>query len=462
MAACVRVLIAGALLSSSSASDAQQQPAKPASPGIGAQSGPVQASECSRLRSGALAQIACALARGLHEAPSGVLVAAAPVTSDGRLEKPRALAARLAELVAGALGRGARHAVEPATLGNARALAASASSLVFVRAEIARGQLRVSADLYEVRERFWQRVRDPAPPPRAHAFASSRLDAELRTFLPPVPLVARNIDKARASGEDVIAVACDDTDDDGALELVWLGRRHVGVGRIRQGQVTPLRARPWSELSPIAPSPLREPLAGIAIDAGRHIDIGSSDRADGVRLDPALTPIAKLGRQIPWPTSGCAAIRDVALQGSIDPCTKGETRDARLRFPDGLDALAAAHVVERDGRVREYRAARSSQTGELVLRDDAGRNVSVAGAGAQLAVADLDLDGQAEIVTTSDTLDPRSDFVLVRTWHANGQLRERWRVPVPSGVLALATCPPENNGPRSVVVATRGALWVIH
>jgi hypothetical protein len=421
----------------------------------------VDESACIRLRGGALAQISCALARGLHAVPSGVLVVAAPITSDGRIEKPRALSARVAELLAGALGRGARYAPEPSSLGSARPLAAGASGLVFVRAEITRGQFRAVADLYEVRERFWQRVRDPAPAPRAHAFASSRLDAELRTFLPPVPLLARSLEKARTSGDDLIALACEDTDQDGALEIVWAGRRHVGVGRIRQGQLTPLAARPWAELSPVAGNPLREPLAGIAIHAGRFIDIGSTDRADGVRFDPALSPIAKLGRHIPWPTSGCAALGDVALQGTVVACTKGDTASTRIAFSHGLDALAAAEVVDRSGRLHEYRAARSSQTGELVVRHEGGRHVTLPGSGAQVALGDLDLDGQPEIVTTADSLDPHGDVVRVRTWQENGQILERWRMRVPTGVQALAVCPPESDGPRSVVVATRAALWVI-
>ncbi len=417
--------------------------------------------ECSRARAGALAHTACALARGLQDTPSGVLVVAAPVTSDARVDKTRALGARVAELLAGVLGRGARHAPDATTLGNARVLAAGASGLLFVRAEIARGQFRVTADLYEAHARFWQRVRDPAPAPRAHAFASSRLDAELRSFLLPVPLVARSIERARTSGDEILAVACDDTDGDGALELVWVGRRHVGIGRIRQRQLTPLFARAWSELSPIAPSPLRQPLGGVAIDAGHFIDVGSSDRADGVRLDPALTPLAKLGRQIPWPTSGCAALRDTALQGGIEACNAGDTLETRMTFPHRLDALAAAHVVERDGAVREYRAARSSATGELSVRDDAGRSLTLPGAGAQIAVADLDHDGQPEIVSTADTLDPTGDFVLVRTWQRSGQLLERWRVPVPSGVQAVAACPSESDAARAVIVATPGALWII-
>jgi hypothetical protein len=276
-----------------------------------------------------------------------------------------------------------------------------------------------------------------------------------------VPLVARSIERARTSGDDLLALACDDADGDGALELVWVGRRHVGIGRIRQRQLTPLFTRAWSELSPIAASPLRQPLGGVAIDTGRFIDLGSSDRADGVRLDPALTPLAKLGRRIPWPTSGCAALRDLALQGSIEACAPGDTLDARITFPHALDALAGAHVVERDGRVREYRAARSSATGELFVRDDAGRSLTVPGAGAQLTVADLDQDGQPELVTTSDTLEASGDFVLVRTWQSNGQLFERWRVPVPGGVQAVAACPSESDAARAVVVAARGALWVI-
>ncbi|HMJ12244.1 MAG TPA: hypothetical protein VK524_12555 [Polyangiaceae bacterium] len=418
------------------------------------------ASECNRLRAGALAQVTCALARGLSDAPQGALVVSAPIASDGRIEKPGALAARIAQLLAGALGRGAGHASEPSTLASARTLAAGAAALVFVRAEIVRGEFRVTADAYDVRERFWQRVRHPSPAPRAHAFASSRIDAELRAFFPPVPLVARQIDKARAA-EDFFALACEDADQDGALELIWAGRRHVGFGRIRQGQLSPLLERPWAELAPVAPHPLREPLAGIAVQPGRFIDIGLSDRANAIRFDPLLTPVAKLGRHIPWPAGGCAALRDIGLGGTIEACVKNEELPARVSFSEPLDALAAARIVERDGRVRDYYAGRSSSTSELIVRDETQRSVRIPASGAQVALADLDLDGQPEIVTGADTLDPQADYVLARTWQSNGQLVERWRVPLESGVNALAVCPVEGDRARTVVVATRAALWMI-
>src|SRR5687767_394585 len=105
----------------------------------------LNANDCRQLRAGVLAQVACMLARGLPDVPQGALVVPAGIVSDSRIEKPRALAARIAELVAGALGRAARHSDEPSTLTSARRVAAGAAALIFVRTEIARGELRVTA-----------------------------------------------------------------------------------------------------------------------------------------------------------------------------------------------------------------------------------------------------------------------------------------------------------------------------
>ena len=40
-------------------------------------------------------------------------------------------------------------------------------------------------------------------------------------------------------------------------------------------------------------------------------------------------------------------------------------------------------------------------------------------------------------------------------------LRERARMAVPSGIRAVAACPPDGGGVAPVVIATMGELWII-
>jgi hypothetical protein len=414
---------------------------------------------CSTGTRSALSELGCELARALPKLPAGTLVVAAPVTSDAPLAAAEALGGRLTSVVAGALGL--RGVEQPAALSRARTLASSAGTLLHLRPEIVAGELRVVADLYPVPKSFWDRVRDPRPSPSAHAFASRRLDAELRTFFPPVPLVAKRVDKATSSEPSPVAIGCGDLDADGALELVLVGRHRLSVGRIRSGRFVPSITRLWSELSPLSRAPLREPVGSLAISPGRHIDVGISDRLDTLRLSPTLAPLAKLGRRLPWPGGGCAHLVGLSVQPVIEPCAPGDPNPALDRPERPADALAGAHVARSDGKVVLVRAERVFNEPVALLKDDSGRSARVEGVGAQLAVGDLDGDGQPELVSGADVLDPGADALVIRTWQRDGQVVERQRLAVQSGVRALAVCPADSAGLSAVALATSGGVWIV-
>ena len=107
------------------------------------------------------------------------------------------------------------------------------------------------------------------------------------------------------------------------------------------------------------------------------------------------------------------------------------------------------------------RAERFFNESVVSLRDDAGKSVRLEPAGAQLAVGDLDGDGQPEVLSSADTLDPGADALVVHTWQDNGALVERYRIGVPGGVRAIAVCPPESAQLSAVALATPGEVWVI-
>jgi hypothetical protein len=408
----------------------------------------------------ALTEIARVIAAGLGPISDGALIVSSPLQSDGPIEKPQELAARLSALVAGAVGRNAR-SEGPMSLSRARAQATPVEQLIFLSAEIARGELRVRADSYRGKTRFWERLREPRPAPLGHAFAARRLDAELSRFLPPIPLVAKRIDRVRLQDRDWVALACGDSDQDGSLELVLVSRRRIEIARVQSGRLSPLVARSWNELGSVAPSPLREPIAGIAIGSRRFIDVGSSDRADALRFDPRLSVLARLGRRVPWAAGGCSSLAGVALSTTIEPCAKGDTPAPGPDFGQAVDAIASARIVNSAGKAHFYYAARLANSATVVLRDSAGKSARIEGVGAQLALADLDLDGQPELLSASATLDAREDFLSIRTWQSAGSISERLRMPVPAGVRALAVCPPESNGLLASVVVTGEELWVL-
>src|SRR5262249_35060663 len=109
--------------------------------------------------------------------------------------------------------------------------------------------------------------------------------------------------------------------------------------------------------------------------------------------------------------------------------------------------------------------------GALEVRDDRGHRVGEPTVGAQLAIGDLDQDGEPEIITSLDTLNPMEDAVVVRSWSrvavsaaqpaVTPKLREVLRFPVASGVRAIAVCPPDGPGRAPFVVATSDEILVV-
>ena len=160
----------------------------------------------------------------------------------------------------------------------------------------------------------------------------------------------------------------------------------------------------------------------------------------------------------------CATFQGSALASGIAKCADTDAPFDASDVDTPLDAGAFATYVAPDGSARSIAAARDPRTSELKLRTD-GKTASLPGAGAQVALADLDQDGAPEIISTLDVLaqgtTPVADALVITTWQPDGALRERARTPVPGGIRAVAACPPEGGGASAVIVATQGELWIV-
>ncbi len=388
----------------------------------------------------------------------GALLATAPVQSDVALERSAAFGERLVRVVGGALGAGMQVHPEPVPLAEARALAGQRGRpLVYLTPELMAGKLRVTADVYLSARAFWDRVKAPSNAPLHHAFAERAADGELRAFFPRPPLVVTRRDSAQLTDASVLAMACGDADGDGGDELLLVGRRRVTLARVTSGQLAPRVERAWTDLSAVAPSPLRSPLASARIQGG-FVDVGLSDRADLLRLDRALAPRARGEQALPWPDGGCSRLDAVGASSTPTACFNREAP-----WPGAgdrsVDAFAAGFVVNAQGETRRVVAVRPSAERQALLLDDRGRTASLADVGAQLALGDLDGDGQIEIISSRPTLDPTKDTLRVDTWHSNGKLSKRFELPL-SEVRALAVCPWSGQGLAPLVAAAADRVWV--
>jgi hypothetical protein len=401
-----RLFAAGALFLTSAG--AAPEPAAPAAP------------SCTRGAASALSELACELGRGLGERARGALVVGAEPSTDAKVAVRPELAVRLAALVAGSLGPGASAWPKPESDAHARLIGAGSRPLVVLRTVLRGERVEVTADALASRPRLWQRLRGAKAGALAHAFAERPIDGEVRSFLPAVPLLARDVRRVNGSDPDVIAVACGDVDGDGAAEIATVGRYRVSLGRLRNGRFESVASRPFSALSAVAPAPLREPIASAWVPAPGSIDVGVTDRARPLRLDARLSRLQELEGVLPFPSGGCLAREGLALSARVGRCSAAEPVRAHPPLEGPVDAFAGAHVV----------------------------------------LADLDGDGTAELATSLDTLKPAEDALVVYSV-GNDRLRERFRLAVPSGVRAIGVCPAKVDAMAPLVIATGDGLWLI-
>lgn len=433
----------------------------------------------------ALSRISEALAQQLERAKPGSLVVAAPLVSDVSAPKGAALVVSIAAQLAGRRGQGTWALGTPAELDEARRLSRSEGGFIFIKTELSAGKLNVTADAYPISKSVWARVRNPEPGPIDHAFESAPIDAEVRSFLAPVPLVSVTAQRSKNFESDVVAMACGDLDDDGSLEVVSVSRRRVSTVRFVNGKVVPIQSRSWPELSPVHPTPLREPI-GFATLAPRaafepspaganssewiehtYVDVALTDRARALRLDSKLQTVASFSQMAIPEGEGTACVRNwgLVLTGAVGPCAPTDPIPRLATVGGQYDAIASAELVSPDGQA--YTVWVGRERGVLELRDSLGNRAVIDTAGAQLAVGDLDQDGEPEIISSVDTLNPMEDAVIVRTWQRaaqakDGKIKERFRMPAAAGVRALSICEPDENAGRTpFVVATADEIWVV-
>jgi hypothetical protein len=340
--------------------------------------------------------------------------------------------------------------VRSAARGNgdvAWARAAGYERLLRVDVDVAGGRLRANGNLLALSSSPW--ISDVET--RAHLYAETPLDAELRAFLPAAATPTGRWQARGVPVGDVAVLALDvgDVDSDGRAEVVaatatellvwaWDGTRFVERRRV------PFAGR-------LAPQRPRADVATVTVEGGAIV-AHASPFADGVRL-AAAAPTASRGYAFPGLTAPCE------LAPGVDWFTCNAA---------GLPERSWVAAGLRGG-ARPVKAA-IDPAGTLWVQLGPAPATPIAplslhGVGAQLALAVLD---RGELVATSEPVAPgEADAIVVRALQAGLPVVHRVDR-LPGSVRALGAGDVDGDGRAEIVAAVRDdaarrtELWLVN
>jgi len=391
--------------------------------------------------------------------PNATLVVASPLTSDVAAPRADELSQRVANLVASAIGPSGRVAPHPMTLAAARALSSRSAALLFVDVRVEGGELRLTSDLYPVVGNGWDRIRAPAPPPSKHSFVHVRVAAEVRAYLTPIHLERARVTRFAQDIGTVLAVLCGDVEGGTGNALVVVTQGEIAWGHLAGGRFVATRRAAASSIGRRAPTPMREPLASLALTEGDTptLYVGWTGRS-GAGLGSDLGVRSRIsGLPVPSASRVLCLVPNSAKAGfdALVDCADGQPTEGVAPVPL-FDAWSEADISRPDGEHVRVVAARDPLATLHLVRGS--ESLTVDGVGAEVALGDLDQDGVVEVVTTTTRGD---DALVVSSWRASG-LVERLRIAAPRGVDAVAVCPADANDAPAVVAAVGPEIWLVH
>lgn len=347
-----------------------------------------------------------------------------------------------------------RDAVEAAARESAT-LVADADYAMTLRLDVARGRFRIRLAVGGAPSRWWRRFFGFAADDEEWS-TTAALDAELRPFVAPLPplgaaLVPRS---ARLPGRGYLAMRVHDADRDGRPELLLLRDDALDIARLTEESIAAVSTAAGSiaqgrRLRAVA-------VASVPVPALPEDGVGTR-RAFGTLTVVEGRVLGRLRRHTAPFALSEAGTHIVAAD---DPCPGAHPLDDACAAPvDGRDYYASELLTRVGGRpperaptsfyTRERRLVRRAEgsvdavevvvtpRGRLVARTG-DRTVGLSDYGVALGMADVDLDGSAELVASSSALVGAGDQLRVLRIRPDGTLLHVWDSPPLEGSVMVA------------------------
>jgi hypothetical protein len=338
--------------------------------------------------------------------------------------------------------------------------------LVLLEPTIKLGSLFLEVTVTKWPQKFW--LRSLAPKGVTTETLRLRVGGDaLRALIPP----AKGPIKRRASFKSPIpapvALSCGDIDNDGQLDLAFIGRNSIVLGVLSGATFSETARRTWEGLSDVSGTPLRAPLASARMENGL-LTVGLSDRAETVHLGSDLKTVGKSPRGYPLPGGDCLSFsqsgglgpefscrvpEETASEPQRTPEVDGASQDAyafsAFSTPSGVSASLTSTLPkgEAEGRL------------ELSLPSEQLVRLNLPHTGSVLLSGDLDGNGTIEVISSSDSAPGTPDRLRIHTL-VGKELRELASFETNS-ISAVALCPFLGSNPLTLVMVSGGELWLL-